>query len=136
MRIFICCSKAFYDKVAEIQSRLETAGHTITLPNSFDNPRREDEMRSLGAKDHSSWKAEMIRLQEQKIKDNDAILVLNFEKNGQPNYVGGATFLEMFKAFELGRKIFLYNDVPDGMLRDEILGFEPTFISQDLTLVI
>lgn len=41
----------------------------------------------------------------------------------------------MFKAFELGKKIFLYNDIPDGMLRDEILGIEPILIRQDLSLV-
>jgi hypothetical protein len=136
MRIFICCSKAFYGKVPEVQSRLEAAGHTITLPNSFDNPRREDEMRDLGVKQHSEWKAEMLRRQEQKIKANDAILVINLDKNGHRNYVGGATFLEMFKAFELGKKIFLYNDVPEGMLRDEIHAFEPILINRDLSLVV
>jgi hypothetical protein len=61
--------------------------------------------------------------------------VLNFEKNGQPNYIGGATFLEMYKAFELGKKLFLYNNVPTGILRDEILAFNPILISQDLSLV-
>ena len=110
-------------------------GHVITLPNSFDNPGREDEMRELGAKDHASWKASMIRLQRKKIEVNDAIVVLNFEKNGQANYIGGATFLEMFVAFELEKLIFLYNDIPSGMLRDEILGFEPTVINQDLSLI-
>lgn len=136
MNIFICCSKAFYSKVSAIRDLLESEGHTITLPNSFDNPGREDEMREMGADEHSRWKASMIRLQREKVACNDAILVLNFEKNGLANYIGGATFLEMFVAFELEKTIFLYNDIPIGMLRDEILGFEPVLIAQDLSLVV
>lgn len=135
MKIFICCSKAFYGYIPKIQKFLEKSGHVITLPNSFDNPKKEDEMRSRGAEEHSNWKAGMLREQEKKIRANDAILVLNFEKNGQPNYVGGATFLEMFKAFELGKKIFLYHPAPEGMLKDEIVGFAPTVINEDLSLV-
>lgn len=136
MKLFICCSKAFYSQIPPIKENLEKNGHIITLPNSYDNPGRENEMHERGAKEHSEWKASMIRLQAEKIKANDAILVLNFEKNGQANYIGGATFLEMFKAFELGKKIFLYNPIPVGMLKDEILGFNPILIDQDLSKII
>jgi len=60
------------------------------------------------------------------------ILVVNFEKNGQKDYIGGATFLEMYKAFELGKKIFLYNPIPDNIMKDEIIGFAPTVIKGEL----
>lgn len=135
MKIFICCSKAFYPMVEAAKNTLESAGHVITLPNSFDNPGREDEMRAISAKAHSRWKAEMIREQNRKIKANDAILVLNLDKNGQPNYIGGATFLEIFKAFEMGKKIFLFNPIPDSILRDELLGMAPKIINGDLSKV-
>jgi len=62
----------------------------------------------------------------------DAVLVLNFEKDGMKNYVGGATFLEMYDAFRLGKKIFLYNDIPEGILKDEIVGFNPVIIGGNL----
>ena len=43
-------------------------------------------------------------------KEMDAVLVLNLdkEKNGEilKNYIGGATFLEMYDAFRLGKKIY------------------------------
>ena len=135
MKIFICCSKTFYDHIPEIKDQLEHAGHVITLPNSFDDPTKESQMHQKGVEHHSKWKASMLRAQAQKIQANDAILVLNFIKNGQPNYIGGATFLEMYKAFELGKKIFLYNDIPGGILRDEILAFEPTLIQRDLAKI-
>ena len=38
----------------------------------------------------------------------------------------------MYDAFRLGKKIFLYNDIPDGMLYDEIEGFNPIIIKGDL----
>jgi len=77
----------------------------------------------------------MVIQQEEKVRKNDAILVLNFEKNGQPNYIGGATFLEMFKAWELKKKIFLYNPLPENILRDELEIFNPVIINGRLNLI-
>ena len=135
MKIFICCSKHFYGKVAPIKENLEKAGHTITLPNSYDCPLKEEEMQNLGGKQHNKWKSEMIKLQETKIKDIDAVLILNFDKGDMKNYIGGSTFLEIFKAWELNKKIFLYNSIPKGILTDEIMSFNPLVINQDLTRI-
>lgn len=132
MNIFLCCSKHFYGKIPPVKEQLEKLGHKITLPNSYDNPLKELEMKSMGEEAHRQWKARMIRLQEQKIAANDAILVLNFEKNGFKNYVGGATFLEIFKAFELKKKIFLHNPIPEGILHDEIKGMGALVVNGDL----
>jgi len=132
MKIFICCSKAFYGKIPKIKSFLESKGHQITLPNTFDDPSKEEKMKREGINFHAKWKGEMIKESAQKIKENDAILVLNFEKNNQPNYIGGATFLEMYIAYEFNKKIYLYNPIPNNMLKDEILGFSPKIINGDL----
>ncbi|MDE2019582.1 MAG: hypothetical protein KGJ13_04505 [Patescibacteria group bacterium] len=86
MKIFLCASKYNYGKVAPIKSRLEAMGHVITVPNSYDEPMKEEEMKKISPEAHQQWKAAMIRLQKEKVDANDAILVLNFEKNGQPNY--------------------------------------------------
>ena len=77
----------------------------------------------------------MFRLSEQRIKEVDAVLVLNFDKNGKKNYIGGATFIEIYEAFMKNKKIFLYNDIPEGMLYDEIQGFSPIVIHGDLSLI-
>lgn len=135
MKIFITASKQFYDKVEKVRSELEGKGHIVTLPNGFEEPNKEQEMHKLSPKEHQSWKAEMIREDGRIVAANDAILVLNFEKHGQPNYIGGATFLEIFKAFELNKKVFLFNPIPDGMLTDELLGMGPKVIDGNLNLV-
>ncbi len=135
MKIFIICSKRFYDRIPTIKKELEESGHIITLPNCYDDPATEDAYRKLGAKEHSEWKAQMLRHSTDVIENNDAVLVLNFEKEGQKNYIGGATFLEMYDAFRAHKKIFLYNNIPDGMLSDEIIGFSPVVINADISLI-
>lgn len=135
MNIFVCCSKYFYGKVPPIKEALEKKGHKITLPNSYEAPMKEEEIKKIGKAEHAKWKGNMIRLQDAKIRSNDAIVVLNFEKNGQPNYIGGATFLEMFKAWELGKKIYLYNPIPENLLKDEISAFNPILINGDLNKI-
>jgi len=136
MKIFIICSKAFYDKVIPIKQTLEKTGHKISLPNCFDDPGTEARYREMGKKEHSEWKASMIKHSEDVINQNDAVLVINFDKNGQKNYIGGATFLEMYDAFRLDKKIYMYNDLPDGILKDEVEGFEPILLHQNLDLIV
>ena len=77
----------------------------------------------------------MIRHSEEVIQEMDAVLVLNYTKNSIPNYIGGATFLEMYDAFRLGKKIYMINEIPDLILKDEIIGFNPTIINGDLSKI-
>ena len=132
MKIFICSSKFLYNKIPPIKEELEKIGHIITLPNSYEEPLKEEEIKKMGQKEHSKWKGNMIRLQAEKVEANDAVLILNFDKNGQKNYIGGATFLETFRAFDLGKKIFLFNPIPDNILKDELIGMNPVIINGDL----
>lgn len=136
MKLFLICSKNFYDRIPDIKQSLESQGHEIRLPNCFDNPETEAKFRDLGTEEHSKWKSGMIKQSEDIIKDNDAVLVLNFDKNGIANYIGGATFLEMYDAFKLNKKIFIYNNIPEGMLKDEIIGFCPILIEADLNKIV
>lgn len=135
MKIFITASKTAYDKVEDIKSQLENAGHTVSPPNGFNDANQEADTKLLTADEYSSWKAEMIREDGRIVAAHDAVLALNYEKHGVANYIGGATFLEMFKAFDLGKKIYLYNPIPDGMLTDEIIGLQPIVIDGDLSLI-
>ncbi len=135
MKIFLCASKHNYAKVGPIKAKLEEMGHVVTPPNSFDEPLKEEVMKAAGSEEHRIWKADMMRLDKEKISAHDAILVLNFEKNGQPNYIGGATFLEIYKAFDLGKQIYLFNPIPKGIFTDEILGMSPVVIEGDLTKI-
>jgi len=135
MKIFICSSKWFYNEIPLVKKKLEKLGHTIILPNSYENPMKEEEIKKLGEEEHSKWKANMLKAQKSKVKASDGILVLNLEKNDIKNYIGGATFLEIFKAFELNKKIFLYNEMPENIFKDELIGINPIVLNKDLTKI-
>lgn len=133
MKILLICSKTFYDKIANIKPVLEQNNHEIYLPNCYDAP--ETEAKYRGTPEHAAWKAKMIKQSEETIKNMDAVLVLNYDKNGQKNYIGGATFLEIYEAFRFGKKIFFMHDIPEGILKDELIGFSPIVINEDLSKV-
>lgn len=135
MKILIICSKAFYNRIPEIKEKLENNGHEIFLPNSYNNPSAEKEAWNLGEEEHKNFKNRMFKKSKETIKKMDAVLTLNFEKNGIPNYIGGATFIELYDAFRYDKKIYLYNPIPEGMLYDEIHGFGPIILNGDLSLI-
>ena len=84
MKIFMICSKAFYNKIPSIKKELEKSGHIITLPNCYDAP--ETEAKYRGTNKHADWKAGMIKHSEEVISEVDSVLVLNYTKNGIDNY--------------------------------------------------
>ena len=45
MKILVICSKTFYNRIEPIKQKLEEMGHSIELPNSYDNPGAEKEAR-------------------------------------------------------------------------------------------
>ena len=139
MKVLIVCSKQFYSQIEEIKSNLEEKGIEVFLPNCYNEPDTEKKMWNLGQEQHREFKAKMYKQSEEVIKNMDAVLVLNYDKqkgeNVYRNYIGGATFLEMYDAFRLGKKIYLYNEIPEGILYDEIDGFNPTVINGNLDLI-
>ena len=134
-KIFIICSKAFYKDIPPIKEKLEKNGWEVFLPHTYENPNAENEWYAKGIEEHARMKGELFRRSRDRIKTMDAVLTLNFEKNGKRNYVGGSTFLELYEAFMEGKKIFLWNDIPDGILFDEISSFSPNAINGDIELV-
>lgn len=133
MKIFLICSKFFYDRLPEYKRCLEILGHEVELPNCHDCP--ETEAKYRGTPEHYLFKQEMYRRSEEVVKNVDAVLVLNFDKNGQENYVGGATFLEIYDAFRMNKKIYFINEIPNNMLKDELIGFNPIIIKEDFSKI-
>ena len=134
-KIFIICSKAFYSEIREIKDKLEAKGFEVYLPHTYENPLAEQEWYEKGLDEHTKMKGEMFRKSRDLIKKMDAVLCLNFDKNGVENYIGGSTFLELYEAFMENKKIYLYNSIPKGILFDEINGFSPIIIGGNLDII-
>ena len=137
MKITICGSMKFHQEMREVKKTLEDRGHTVFVPKSielmdtvgFVHP-TEDEERIAAKIEH-----DFIRSHFKKIEEAEAILVLNYDKKGIANYVGGNTFLEMGLAFWLGKKIYLLNPIPQMDYLTEMYAMQPTVINGDLSLI-
>lgn len=78
---------------------------------------------------------DVIRRYYEIIKNSDAIMVLNLDKNGIKNYIGGNTFLEIGFAYVLGKKIFLMNPIPEMGYKDEVMAMQPIILNGDLNKI-
>jgi hypothetical protein len=79
----------------------------------------------------------MIRGHFEEIVKSDAILVMNYEKIGKPNYIGPNVLMEMAIAFYLHKPIYVLNgESEDSPLIDEILGLQPIFLEGDRSLIV
>ncbi len=109
MKILIICSKKFYSKIEEVKRYLENKNIEVFLPNCYDDPTAEEKAWNNGREEHQKFKARMFKQSEDTIGSMDAVLVLNLdkEKAGKniKNYISRATFLEMYDAFRLNKKI-------------------------------
>ena len=135
MKIFIISSAAFYDKIKSIKDYLESKGFELLMPNTYDSPNLTKKAWNEGYEAHAKLVQKLFKMSEEKIKSVDAVLCINFEKNNIENYIGGATFIEIYEAFKNNKKIYLYHDIPKGMLFDEIASFEPIVINENLDLI-
>lgn len=146
MKITICGSIAFYDEMVDLKEELEKLGNEIKLPPN----EIEDEFGNMiSVKEHYNRKkaetnnessildrvGKAMKMHFRKIEWGDAVLILNYDKNGIPNYVGGNTLLELGLAFHLNKKLFLLNDIPEMSYKEEIIGMKPVIINKDLTLI-
>jgi len=74
-------------------------------------------------------KAELMHGHFDKVAAGDAILVLNFEKNGKQNYIGPNVLMEMALAFHLKQPIFILNEMPeDSPFEEELKGMMPIIL--------
>ena len=133
MIIAICGSMAFTEKMIDIKKDLENLGHDVLITDYAKDyyGKTLEEKEELTIKD----KIEKDAMREffDKIKKSDAILVLNYDKRGIKNYIGGNTLIEIGFAYILNKKIFLLNGIPDiDYYKSEIEGTKPTIIEGDL----
>ncbi len=144
MRITICSSVNLTDKIGEVADKLSGQGHEVEIPfysrkilngeMSLDEfSRIKDEKGDACFREEAG--EDLIIRYYNMIKGSDAILVVNGDRKGIENYIGGNTFLEMGFAHVLGKRIFLLNPIPDMMYKDELLAMKPVILNGDLSRI-
>ncbi|MDD5291382.1 MAG: hypothetical protein PHZ04_04720 [Patescibacteria group bacterium] len=145
MKIVICGSIDFTPQIKEVSDELTKQGHTVDIPLTSQRILNgeltlEDFLKEKSVNGDAGFREsakrkiadDVIKRYYNKINDSDAILVLNLEKKGIANYIGGNTFLEMGFAHVLNKTIYLYNDIPDLSYTDELKAMQPICLSGDL----
>lgn len=120
MKIVICGSSTFKEKMLEYSDQLKTLGHEpIIHPDyeSFIKGEKQEIWDQVLAGEHHKAKREQgyIKWYYAAIVNSDAVLILNFDKRGIKNYIGGNTLMEIAFAYVNNKKIFLLNPIPGEM---------------------
>jgi len=140
MRITLIGSMSCADKFVETYYKLKEMGHEPLMYDhifGIADGSAKDLIKGI-AENHAEVKRKhnFIKRWHDLIKTGDAVLVLNFEKNGIKNYVGGNTLMEMGFAHVNDKKIFLFNPIPEGVpYRDEIEAMADVVLNGDLSRI-
>ena len=124
------------EKMIKIRDNLIAIGHdafiTKFAPNFIGKSDKEKEAIKLHQKNNMDAIREFWRL----MQGGDAIIVVNIDKNGIANYIGGNTLMEIGFAHVLGQKIYFLNPIPDmPYYRTELEAVKPVVINGDLAKI-
>jgi len=141
MKITICGSIKFADKLVEIYHELEKLGHQPAMHKDMfkvaDGTAPEIEEMKNGTEHYEiKRKYGYIKWWYDSIKNSDAVLICNFDKNNIKNYIGGNTLIEIGFAHVNNKKVFLLNDIPENLSYiDEIKAMTDVTLNGNLSKI-
>ncbi|MDZ4221711.1 MAG: hypothetical protein U1C18_02455 [Patescibacteria group bacterium] len=136
MRIGIIGSMQYTEKMLEARDELIGRGHDAYVTNLADPFVGKSDQEKERIKLDQKFNQDAIREFWNLMQGGDAVLVLNFDKHGIKNYIGGNTLMEIGFAHVLNQKIFLYNPIPDiPYYQSEIEAVKPVIINGDLSKI-
>ncbi len=143
MKIAICGSLNFTFEIKKVADDLREMGFDVAIPISAEKILKKEfslgeikKEKENGKFSERAIKFNSIRAYWEIIKNSDAVLAVNFNKNNIKNYIGGNSFLEMGFAHILNKKIFILNNIPEMIYTDEIKAMQPIVLKGDLTKII
>lgn len=135
-KIILCGSISAADEILRVRNQLIEHGFEVEIPWSVQRYEENGcKHTPVSERNEEKKQHDLIRRYYHLIKENDALLVVNVEKNGMPGYIGGNTFLEMGFAHVLDKKIYVLNPLPEVSYLSELQAMDPTIIKGDLTRV-
>jgi hypothetical protein len=136
MKIGVIGSMQYTERMLEVRDKLRTLGHDAFVTD-LHTPfigKTDEEKETIKIEQKNNHDA--IREFWRMMQGADAVLVVNLDKHGIKNYIGGNTFLEMGFAHVLGQKIFLLNSIPTmPHYETEIVAMKPVVLDGDLAKI-
>ena len=136
MTITICGSMQFSEQMLDVQKQLIVEGHEVFVSGTTHEFVGKDAAAKEALVLEHKREADPIRDHYDLIVKSDAILVLNYDKRGVANYIGGNTLMELGFAYILRKKIYLLNPIPEiPYYKSEIAAVKPILLDGDLTKI-
>ena len=136
MRIGIIGSMQFTDQMLEVREQLRELGHDAFVTDFHKAMINKTDEEIEKIKLHQKYHMDAIREFWDAMQGADAVLVLNYDKNGIKNYVGGNTLMEIGFAHVLNQKIFMRNPIPDmDYCSTEIKAVKPIILNGDFSKI-
>ncbi len=127
----------FTEKMLEVKKELEKLGHEAYVSGFAEHYVGKSEKEKEELTIYHKNEKDAIREYWGQIQKADAILVLNYDKRGVKNYIGGNTLMEIGFAHVLYKKIFLMNPIPNiSYYKSEIEAVGPIIIDRDLAKIV
>jgi len=126
----------FAKEMLEAQKQLEELGHEVLIPiDTYDCLKDPSLNESF---EHCQRYGDIDKDHFNKIANSEAILVLNYPKNGLAGYIGGAALTELGVARHLDKKIYILHELPsekDLRYALEIKIMRPIILNGNLNLI-
>ena len=136
MRIGIIGSMQFTEKMIETRDQLISFGHDAFVTDLHEPFIGKTFEEKEEIKIHQKLHFDAIREFWNQMQGADAVLVINLDKGGVQNYIGGNTLMEIGFAYVLNQKIFLWNPIPNtSYCKFEVSAVNPIIINGDLTQI-
>lgn len=136
MKIGVIGSMQYTEQMLEVRDQLKRLGHEAFVTDLHTPFIGKTDAEKEEIKIHQKNNLDAIREFWNKMQGADAVVVVNLEKHGIKNYIGGNTFLEMGFAHVLGQKIFLLNPIPAmPHYETEIVAMKPVVLNGDLSKI-
>ena len=140
--VVICSSASFYKQVIEVAKQLKSMGFAVAVPLTAGKMERTGDFK---VETYKTWFADsnaydrktfLTKHHFNKIVKGDSVLVLNYEKNGRPGYIGGAVLAEMAVGLHFNKPIYVLNPIDETVgYKEEILGMQPVILNGNLGLI-
>lgn len=140
MKIFIIGSMYFAKEMLEAQKKLEELGHTVGVPCDAQEFVSNQGKTTDNHEENYKWciDNDIIRKCFDSVAESDAVLLLNYPKNGVDGYVGASGLMEIGLAYYLKKKIFLLYPPPpvkEVKYSHEILIMQPIILNGNLNSI-
>jgi hypothetical protein len=136
MKIGIIGSMHFSEKMLSVAEELKNLGHEPILSNFVDSFLNKNDDEKEETKLKQKFEEDAMKKDWNSMKQTDALLVINLERHGIANYIGGNTLFELAAGYFSDKKIYLYNPIPEiDYYKSEIEAIHPIILNGDLTKI-